>query len=153
MRLLYVAFESSISPDGTVYLLSGTVLSSSHCPGISQRIFKYIHSLKTHFLHAGLSLQLLEADAEIEEWLPREMNALRSLEGNVEGEPLQLQRILATLREIQSQIRVTGFRKIQLPPDTQETQPQGKSLRSKMSCSINTLESPSLESAGWLPSP
>jgi hypothetical protein len=121
VRLLYVAFESSISPDGTVHLLSGTILSSSRYPGISQRIFNYIHTLKTHLLHAGLSSQLSEADAEIEEWLPRVINALRSIETNIEDEPLQLQRLLATLREIKSQIRATGFRKIQLAPGTKET--------------------------------
>lgn len=112
MRLFYVAFESLISPNGTVRLPSGNILSRDHYPGISPMMFKYIHGLKIDLLNIGLSSQLSGADEEVEGWLPRVMKALKSPTSSVEDAPRQLQRLLAALRGIQSRIRNTGFRQI-----------------------------------------
>lgn len=124
IRLFYAAFESFISLDGTIRLPSGNILSRSRYPDISPTIFKYIHGLKTDLTHAGLSSQLSEADAEIEEWLPMVLEALRRPENNLEDAPRQLQRLIATLRDIQYRIRRDGFTRVQYePPPSIEQRP------------------------------
>jgi hypothetical protein len=109
IRLLYVAFESVITSDGTIRLPSGNILSRIRYPAISPRIFKYIHGLKSDLIHTGSSSQLSESDAEMEKWLPKVMEALRSPENAMEDAPRQLQCLVATLRDIQFRIRCGGF--------------------------------------------
>jgi hypothetical protein len=153
VRLLYVAFESFISPDGSVRLPSGIILSTSRYPGISAKIFEYIHGLKIDLIHAGLSSQLSEADAEIEAWLPKIMEALQCPQNSVEDVPRQLQRLVATLREVQFRIRCSGFINVHYAPrlsveQQPEEQPEHRLPRLRTIQSKKALSSLVSRSAG-----
>jgi hypothetical protein len=114
MRLFHVAFESSISLDGTIRLPSDTIISKNQCRFFTPVMLNCIHRIKFDLLNAASSSQLFEADMEMESWLPRVVLALQNPDISVEDQPRQLQRLLATLRKIQSQIRLSGFHKVAL---------------------------------------
>ncbi len=73
---------------------------TSACPSCTPIIIDYILRLKIDLVHAGISTQLCEGAATIEAWLPRMVQTLKNPESAVEMETRQLQRLIATLREI-----------------------------------------------------